>query len=388
LLGLLQVLPQVPWKISVLALLLYGCLLLLMMIRGTTMSDLWLKVSLEVCVGLGICYVLGFNYTGVLLLILADTMQYLPRSRWKFPVAIVICLLYLMLDYDFLAIRFPIIPLDSYLGYFQSNARSGILSVKNIMSSFNTLIFFLYMILLVQMEASEKERILSLNEQLKQANIQLEAYAKESVQMAQTRERNRLAREIHDTLGHALTGISAGVDACIALVDVSPEMTKKQLNAIAKVARQGMTDVRRSVKALRPDALEKFDLEQALIQTMEEMRATTQTEITYSCTTPLNGFNEDEEEIIYRIVQECITNSIRHGKADHIWIQIDREYNMLKIFIRDNGVGCKEIKKGFGLHHMEERMELLQGSLSYGGEDGFLVEALIPIRWGNKGEEE
>ena len=92
-----------------------------------------------------------------------------------------------------------------------------------------------------------------------------------------------------------------------------------QLGAIAEVARQGMTDVRRSVKALRPDALEKFNLEEALAQTMEEMRLATNAKIEYRCTTPLKGFNEDEEEIIYRIVQECITNSIRHGKADRIF---------------------------------------------------------------------
>ena len=57
---------------------------------------------------------------------------------------------------------------------------------------------------------------------------------------------------------------------------------------------------------------------------------------------------------------------------------------MLTIHIKDNGIGCKKVQKGFGLHHMEERLEMLQGSLSYSGEDGFTIEAKIPIRWGEE----
>ena len=100
----------------------------------------------------------------------------------------------------------------------------------------------------------------SANDELKYVNMQLSEYAKESEKMAETKERNRLAREIHDTLGHSLTGIITGIEACTTLMDVAPEATKEQLKAIAEVARQGITDVRRSVKALRPDALESQTL--------------------------------------------------------------------------------------------------------------------------------
>ena len=82
--------------------------------------------------------------------------------------------------------------------------------------------------------------------------------------MAQTRERNRLAREIHDTLGHTLTGIVTGLDACMALVDVSPEQTRKQLSLLSKVGREGIRDIRRSVNELRPDSLERLSLEVAI----------------------------------------------------------------------------------------------------------------------------
>ena len=255
----------------------------------------------------------------------------------------------------------------------------------------NTLVFIIYAIVLILTEVKEKERILGLNErlntaiqELKTANQKLEEYAKESEKAAETRERNRLAREIHDTLGHSLTGIITGIDACVMLVDIAPEATKEQLKAIANVARQGVKDVRRSVKALRPDALETLDLKHALIRMMEETKHSTGVEICYEITSRLKHFDKDEEDIIYRIVQESITNAIRHGKADRVEVRISRSFNMLNIHIRDNGIGCVNIQKGFGLHHMEERLGMLHGSLAYHGDDGFTVDAEIPIRWGTE----
>ncbi len=383
--------PMSAWKIPLMTVSLYGSCLFMMHIQIKSSYGLLVKVCIEIIICYFISYILGFSYGGMILLILADTMKYFPKSKWKIPFAILICMFYLLADFDLISTRYKMIPLDIYLEYFQSDARAVLLGIKNVFSSLNTLIFIVYMILLVRIQMSEKERILSLNEQLnaaneelQQANIQLEEYARESVKMVETRERNRLAREIHDTLGHALTGIITGIEACTALMEVAPEAAKAQLAAIAEVARKGMTDVRRSVKALRPDALEKFNLEKALLQIIDETKSVTHAEIEYECTTALNCFNDDEEEIIYRIVQECMTNSIRHGKAKKIRIHIEREYNMLIISVADNGIGCADIEKGFGLHHMEERLNMLQGELKYSGDDGFVVEARIPIRWGTE----
>lgn len=389
-LGRIHRLPIEAWKIPVISVSLFCSCLLLMSIRIEGGSALVLKIGLEIIISYVVSYFLGFSYAGIVLLIIADTMKYIPKSKWKISFVVAACMFYLVIDYDLIASKYNIISLETYLGYYRSDARFALLGIKNVLNSLNTFLFLVYMVLLVWIQRNEKERILSLNgqlneanEELKQANIRLEEYAKETEKMVTTRERNRLAREIHDTLGHALAGIITGIEACTALMDVAPEATKVQLMAIADVARQGMTDVRRSVKALRPDALEKFNLEKALMQTINEMRTATNAEIEYKCTTELNCFNTDEEDVIYRIVQECITNSIRHGKAKRIEIQISREFNILKICIQDNGIGCEDIKRGFGLHHMEERLGMLHGSLSCDGSEGFMVEAQIPIRWGN-----
>ena len=389
----ISVMPIAAWKIPVIAIGLYCSCLLLLYIQNVNNLELFLKVCLELGISFCISYVLGFSYTGVVLLILADAMRYFPKSKWKFQFAVIICLLYLLTDYNLISVYYKITPLETYLEYFQNDARSILLGTKNVLNSLNMSIFLVYVILLVRAQLSEKERILSLNEklnianeELKQVNVQLEEYARESEKAAETRERNRLAREIHDTLGHSFVGIITGIEACTTLMDVAPEATKEQLKAIADVARQGMTDVRRSVNALRPDALEKLNLEKALTQMIDEIQHATSAEILYQCTTGLNCFNEDEEDIIYRIVQESITNAIRHGKANQIKIHIDREYSMLKLHIEDNGIGCSNIQKGFGLHHMEERLSMLGGTLQYNGEKGFVVKAQIPIRWGKEEE--
>ena len=388
----IDTMPPVGWKIPLLAIGLYCSCLLLFQIQNTYALGFVCKVCLELGIGFCICFVTGFSYTGVILLILADVMRYFPRSKWRFPFAVIISMCYLLVDYNLVSVYRNITPLEIYLEYFQKDVRFLLLGIKNALNSLNMLLFLVYMIMLMRIQLSEKERILHLNEtlnhtneELRQANMRLEEYAKESEKAAETRERNRLAREIHDTLGHSFVGIITGIEACAALMDVAPDATKVQLMAIAEVARQGMTDVRRSVKALRPDALEKLDLEKALTQMITEIKTATSAEILYQCTAKLNYFNTDEEDIIYRIIQESITNSIRHGKAKRIEISIDREYNILNILIKDNGIGCSDIQKGFGLHHMDERLGMLGGSLQYNGENGFTVKAQIPIRWGSEG---
>ena len=271
--------------------------------------------------------------------------------------------------------------------YYRQDARNSLLGILNMLGLINTLVFILYMVVLTITQTSEKERILRLNSQLQAANRTPEEYAEEQVRMTETRERNRLAREIHDTLGHSLTGIITGIEACIMLMDIAPEATKEQLRAIAEVARGGITDVRHSVNALRPDALENLELRRALEKLVEKSERSTGVKVDFTFPEDLQMLDQDEEDVLYRIVQESITNAIRHGHASQIRIEITRSGNDLKIHIEDNGVGCDEIHSGFGLHHMQERIDMLKGSLSYSGSNGFVIDAVVPIRVASEEED-
>jgi len=100
-----------------------------------------------------------------------------------------------------------------------------------------------------------------------------------SEKIAEDRERKRIAREIHDTLGHALTGISAGIDAVKVLVDIDTNRAKEQLNNVSVVVRDGIRDVRGSLNKMRPGALENNTLKEALIKIIREYEAISNLEI-------------------------------------------------------------------------------------------------------------
>lgn len=263
--------------------------------------------------------------------------------------------------------------------------------VLNFLTSANAIVFIGYMIIYLMGQIREKERVTVLNQQLEEANTrlfemnnQLKDYAAMQKQMGEIEERNRIAREIHDTLGHTMTGLSAGIDACIALIDYSVDETKKQLNIISEVARQGLKDVRRSMKKLRPDTLEKESLESAIQKLITETMDTSKVSIEFHSFLSTLSFEDDEEDTIYRIIQEGITNAIRHGHATRIFINLKKVDIWLVIRIRDNGMGCKDIHKGFGLTHMNERVEMLHGTVTYSSNNGFQIVAKLPIRWRNE----
>ena len=142
--------------------------------------------------------------------------------------------------------------------------------------------------------------------------------------------------------------------------------------------------MRRSVSKLRPDALEKLELEQAIAKMLEDLSAATKAEVVFDNQVHPLAFHEDEEDAVYRVVQEASTNSIRHGHAGRISISITKKEQWLTITVKDDGLGCGSVEKGFGLKHMEERLRLLGGELEYDGQDGFLITARIPIRWGEE----
>ena len=143
--------------------------------------------------------------------------------------------------------------------------------------------------------------------------------------------------------------------------------------------RSGIVDVRRSVKKLRPDDLEKMPLQQAVKKVIAEFSASSGVEIHLVELGWPEKLREDEEEVIYRIVQEGITNARRHGKATKVTVTCGTEPGRFYIMIADNGKGCDNPKQGFGLRHMEERLELLHGRLRYWSDKGFTLEATIPM---------
>ena len=381
----LETLPIVPMPAGECFAISMGSFLLLAglghLYRRDTLTDMmrYLVFLAEISACLLLMRSLNLAYDGVVLLVVADLMHRYQGKNQSWLLVGAMFGLYFIANYNMAVFQGHVAPFDAYVSYYKSSVQAILVAVKNGFVSVNIILFVLYLVLLVQSKHQEKERIASLNKQLGDANKRLRAYAIEAERMAETRERNRLAREIHDTLGHTLTGIVAGLDACIVLVDAAPAVVKKQLEKIRETARHGIVDVRRSVKKLRPDDLEKLPLQQAIKKVIAEFSASSGVEIQLVELGWPEKLREDEEEVIYRIVQEGITNARRHGKATKVTVTCGLEPGRFYIIIADNGEGCAETKQGFGLRHMEERLELLHGRLRYWSDKGFTLEATIPM---------
>jgi len=389
--------PQYPWQMPVQSLSLYALLCAVSFFKiFRPIEHFPLRVVIcvvEIGLCAGIIASLNFYYSGVALLVLADLVHYIRNNKMRLCIIVILSLMFAFVRYEIVEQFTNGIAFGAYLDYYNPMIQSCFTGLESLMVCLNILLFVLYMILLFTNQKEENARIRKLNEQLNQANDQLRDYAVNMERMTQMRERNRLAREIHDTLGHTLTGIIMGADAGLALFDVAPEESKKRIQVVAQSARDGLTDVRRSIKALRPDALEHSTLTQALEGLVENFRLTTSAQIAYFQEAEELKLDPDEEDALYRVVQEGLTNAVRHGRSDRIEIRITRTGDVVTVSVRDNGTGCTALEEGFGLRHMRERLEMLGGTLIYGNLDkdaedgytGFFITVCLTVR-NRKGE--
>lgn len=361
------------------------CILVVSFLLRQIIKKYHLIVCLMICdfvICFMVIYRLNFNYNGLLLFLFANMISIVKGGKIKVILVALAIGGYILADYELLSIYMPLYQISSYVQYYPAHTQQMIYSIFNILISFNMVLFIVYCVYMINAQRGTIEEINELYHEIQTANEQLQEYASMTERMAQTRERNRLAREIHDTLGHTLTGIATGLDACLALIDISPEQTKNQLKLLSEVSREGLKDVRRSVNELRPDALERLSLDAAIRKMIMDMGQASDVKIYFSTEEKHLKFDEDEENAIYRVIQESITNAVRHGKAGKIWITLNRKDNEIWLSIKDNGIGAKDIKSGFGTKHIRERIEMLQGTVEFDGSDGFTVTAKIPIRWG------
>ena len=339
-----------------------------------------IPILIELGLSLLIMKNISFSATCILFLIIADSLLYVDKPVDRSICIILVFLAYMLSNYGYLSNYIPMISFQEYLSVYNSKTHGLLLGIEVTLSNLNIVLFIAYIFLYLQKQMDETQKFAALNAELKRLNNQLKGYANLREKMGETKERNRLAREIHDTLGHTLTGIATGLDACITIVDSNTDLVKKQLQLLSNVAKEGLNDVRRSVSKLRIDALDNHTLKYALEKMIAEYENTTNAKIHFICHLSSLEFQLDEEEAIYRIVQESCTNAIRHGKASEIFITFGIDSDKLIIIIEDNGIGCKDIKEGFGLHHMKERVKLLNGTVRYYSTEGFSVIVEVPIR--------
>lgn len=371
------------------------CFILTFCIRNSNiindMGIIFATFVLEFVLGLVCIVLLNFNYNGILLWTFANALMYLKRNKYMPMVVIIAMISYLLTTHELVKLFINVFDISSYIEVCSQSIQTLIYFIYNVLNLMTAVCFILCCIIIIVSKEEIIEKNLELNKRLEIANTdlqrtneELEKSLMDNARLAEIRERNRIAREIHDTLGHTLTGLAAGIDACIALAGDDKPALRNQLDLLSKVSRNGIKDIRMSVSSLRPDAPERLNLKNAIEELVENTKRVAGVNINLDCDTINLKFDEDEEMAIYRIVQESLTNAIRHGKAKNIDVSIKKNYGIINLLIYDDGIGCEDIKAGFGLRHIRERVNMLKGQVNFSSEEGFKVEAMIPIRWGEE----
>ncbi|MEH1844789.1 MAG: AAA family ATPase [Nostoc sp.] len=197
-------------------------------------------------------------------------------------------------------------------------------------------------------------------------------------------ERNRMAREIHDTLAQAFTSIIVHLDAASQRLKLDPDAAQSHLKTGRVLARSGLADARRSVEALRPQILEEGDLYSALERFMTQMFYLTPVRVV--CTTigePYALPNEVEVNLL-RIGQEALTNAFKYANASKICVELRYERSQFVLQIEDNGQGFESsslsIGRGFGLLGMTERAQRIGAELTIVSHLGQGTEIVVRVQ--------
>lgn len=337
---------------------------------------------LEIGICFGIIYLLNMGYNGILLLVFCDCIYHFRDNKYSKWLLIILVFMYLIFNYDIFSMIVPMTNIQQYFDVYSASMQGVLMMSKTILETLNILLFILFIVMYIADQIQENENITQELSMIHQVNQELKNYAAITEKIGEDKERKRLAREIHDTLGHALTGIAAGIDACIAMIDINPQATKQQLFLVSKVVRQGIGDVRNSLNKLRPGALEEHGFKEAIEKMIEEFSSVSDLEICLQYDLDKIDFENTKEDILFRIIQESITNALRHGMATHIDVHFYQENQVLFLKIKDNGKGCEEIHYGFGLKQMKERVAIINGEVTFDGHDGFITIVKIPIQRG------
>ena len=233
-----------------------------------------------------------------------------------------------------------------------------------------------FVVVFTRVAASEREARTALAE----ANQLLRDHAVQVEELATTKERNRLAREIHDSLGHYLTVVNVQIGAAQAILDLDRQRALDHLSNAQALTQEGLAEVRHSVAALRASPIESRPLPEALAKLSEQWNAAGLHAkfVVAGTTRPLTP---QANLTLYRAAQEALTNVGKHAHASSVELYLDYcDERLIRLRIKDDGLGSVNSEGGFGLLGVRERVQLLNGAVHVRADagEGFSLEVELP----------
>jgi two-component system sensor histidine kinase DesK len=209
---------------------------------------------------------------------------------------------------------------------------------------------------------AERNRI---NRQLRRANEEIENLAKVA-------ERERIARDLHDVLGHTLSVITLKSELAGKLIDRDSQAARKEISEVEQISRQALSDVRDAIRGYRSQGL-VAELAQAKT-TLETAGVTVQCDAATTMKLPAV-----QESVLSLAVREAVTNVVRHARARTCRMRLEQQNGSCRLEIQDDGCGASN-SEGNGLRGMRERVEMLGGTLSRNTEAGTRLTITLPLK--------
>jgi signal transduction histidine kinase len=214
-------------------------------------------------------------------------------------------------------------------------------------------------------------------------NLDYQNYAEKIEENSTISERKRLTREIHDIVGYSLINLRMMLEASLDLSSQENKALRELLLKAKDQVQSALKDARQTLRNLRDIETERLGCVQRTQKLVQSFSAVTGIRVEVNYGNLPWSLGEDIDTTLFRILQESMTNSFCHGKADLIQIGFSISQGKLFLNVGDNGQGSKPIKVGIGLSGMEERLEKLHGTLQANSYDyGFMLHIEIPVELG------
>lgn len=251
------------------------------------------------------------------------------------------------------------------------------------LSNVSQLAFFLMVNVLIlviagfaQLNKEEKERTDTLYRELLDAHRQLKQYTDEVNRLSVIEERNRIARDLHDTLGHNMTALIMQLQMAEHLLKEEPSKADSLLLSSTKTAKESLAGIRAVVETLRGTDSAHASTD-AIKRLTEDFAAKTGTSISLEIRGEADVKASAANTALYHIVQEAVTNAVRHGRSTEISVFIEYTQGAVSFRVKDNGTGSESIKEGYGLKGIRERAEAFGGQVEYESGEGFCVKGSL-----------
>jgi len=249
------------------------------------------------------------------------------------------------------------------LGILSKQINQMVVNIKEMMES-------------IQQKAEQEAHLLYMKKQ----NKALEQYAQQVEKLTLVEERNRLAVELHDTIGHTLVSLIIGLDSVKSLMENDIKEAKTWLTSLIEMGRNSINEVRKHIHQIA------FDAEETLIahfnQVISDFSKNTGVDVHTNYLGTEVQLITPVKMTLVRCLQELLTNAVKHGDSTEVGVTLTFLEEAIKLQVADNGKGSEQVSLGFGLNAMKNKLQMLQGDISIHSQvdKGFEVQCFIPLK--------